>query len=283
MKKIYYIAVVFAILFLAGCGDGIDLPGVNVETDLNKIPLPDNNVNLEQVELKPSTEPMLHEGLHTEEDFQRIRDKKAAGEEPWVSAYQLLVESQFSQKTADTYPTEWIKRGVSGDENYMNAARGATIAYQQALRWKIEQDDEYAAKAVENLNKWVQTCVGVTGNTNLSLAAGLYGYEFAIAGELLRDYEGWDRADFAAFQYCMGARCRYICFGCCQRIGRRISIWFIDRSCCYDCFHLVLFGTGCETSARLKQIRLADFVVLCAYHWLDFCIVYVVCRWYGRS
>ena len=46
--------------------------------------------------LKPSTEPMLHEGLHTEEDFQRIRDKKAAGEEPWISAYQLLVESQFS-------------------------------------------------------------------------------------------------------------------------------------------------------------------------------------------
>lgn len=200
MKKIYYITAVFATLFLVGCGDGIDLPGVNVETDLNKIPLPDNNVNLEQVELKPSTEPMLHEGLHTEEDFQRIRDKKAAGEEPWVSAYQLLVESQFSQKTADTYPTEWIKRGVSGDENYMNAARGATIAYQQALRWKIEQDDEYAAKAVENLNKWVQTCVGVTGNTNLSLAAGLYGYEFAIAGELLRDYGGWDRADFAAFQ-----------------------------------------------------------------------------------
>lgn len=119
MKKIYYITAVFATLFLVGCGDGIDLPGVNVETDLNKIPLPDNNVNLEQVELKPSTEPMLHEGLHTEEDFQRIRDKKAAGEEPWVSAYQLLVESQFSQKTADTYPTEWIKRGISGDENYM--------------------------------------------------------------------------------------------------------------------------------------------------------------------
>lgn len=35
----------------------------------------------------------------------------------------------------------------------------------------------------------------------------------------------------------------------------------IDRSCCYDCFHLVLSGTGCETSARLKQIRLA--VLLC--------------------
>ena len=54
MKKIYYITAVFATLFLVGCGDGIDLPGVNVETDLNKIPLPDNNVNLEQVELKVS-------------------------------------------------------------------------------------------------------------------------------------------------------------------------------------------------------------------------------------
>ena len=42
MKKIYYITAVFATLFLVGCGDGIDLPGVNVETDLNKIPLPDN-------------------------------------------------------------------------------------------------------------------------------------------------------------------------------------------------------------------------------------------------
>ena len=75
------------------------------------------------------------------------------------------------------------------------------IAYQQALRWKIEGDDEYAAKAVANLNKWVQTCVGVTGNSNLSLAAGLYGYEFAIAGELLRDYNGWAPDDFRAFQY----------------------------------------------------------------------------------
>lgn len=40
---------------------------------------------------------------------------------------------------------------------------------------------------------------------------------------------------------------------------------------------------GGETSARLKQIRLADFVVLCTYCWLDFCIVHAVCRWHGRS
>lgn len=200
MKKLYYIAVSFAFLSLTGCGDGIDLSRVGVETDLNKIPLPENNTNLIQVELKDNAVPMKVAGIHTEEDFARIREKLEEGAEPWVSGYNLLKESSFSQKNSDTYPTELIKRGVSGDENYINAARGASIAYQQALRWKIEEDDEYAAKAVENLNKWVKTCVGVTGNSNLSLAAGLYGYEFAIAGQLLRGYNGWDPEDFLAFQ-----------------------------------------------------------------------------------
>ncbi len=193
MKKLCYIAAAFAFVSLAACGDGVDLPSPDVETDLNKIPLPDK-------ELKANTEPMTHPGFHAEEDFERIREKLAAGEEPWASAYQLLEESNFAQKNTDTYPVEMIKRGISGDENYINAARGASIIYQQALRWKIEGDEDYAKKAVENINKWVQTCVGVTGNSNLSLAAGLYGYEFAIAGEVLRDYDGWKPEEFRAFQ-----------------------------------------------------------------------------------
>lgn len=201
MKKLYYLVAGLAIFAATACGDGIDLPAAGVETDLNKIPLPENSADLLQVELQPETEPMKHVGgLHTEEDFERIRQKLADEEEPWVGGYELLKNSVYAQKNSETWPTEWIKRGVSGDENYMNAARGAAIAYQLALRWKIEEDDEYAAKAVDNLNKWVKTCVGVTGNTNLSLAAGLYGCEFAIAGELLRDYEGWAPADFKAFQ-----------------------------------------------------------------------------------
>ena len=51
MKKYNYIAITFAFLSLTGCGDGIDLPSLGVETDLNKIILPDNNINLIQVEL----------------------------------------------------------------------------------------------------------------------------------------------------------------------------------------------------------------------------------------
>ena len=205
MKKIYYITAAFAFLSLTGCGDGIDLPDINVETDLNKIPLPDNETNLIQVPLKPETEPMDHRGFHTEEDFERIRTHLEV--EPWKTGYGLLVASNFSQKTAGTSPTKYIVRGdtqiIDGEEhrsNYEKAFRATATVYQQALRWRIEGDDAYAEKAVENINAWVKECIGIVGGSNQSLAAGLYGYQFAIAGELLRDFKGWKAEDFRAFQ-----------------------------------------------------------------------------------
>ena len=59
MKRLYYITAALSLsLTLSGCGDGIDLPDVNVETDLNEIPLPDVLEGLEEIALKPETEPM---------------------------------------------------------------------------------------------------------------------------------------------------------------------------------------------------------------------------------
>lgn len=205
MKKIYSIITTIAFLSLTGC-DGIDFPDVNVERDLNNIPLPENEVDLIQVPLKPDTEPMIHPAFHADEDFERIRANYLTAE-PWKSAYKLLEESRFSQKTAGTAPTKYIVRGdtqiIDGIEypnNYPNAFKATATVYQQALRWKITGEDEYAKKAVENINAWVKECIGVIGGSNQSLAAGLYGYQFAIAGDLLRDYNGWNKEDFRAFQ-----------------------------------------------------------------------------------
>ena len=75
MKKIYYIAAAFTFMSFTACGDGVDLPNPGVETDLNKIPLPENELDLVQVELKDDAEPMVHPGFHAEEDFARIREK----------------------------------------------------------------------------------------------------------------------------------------------------------------------------------------------------------------
>lgn len=195
MKRIYYILV---LLLFVSCGAGVDLPGIDSETDLEKIPLPEDETDLMQVELKPETSPMIHVGgLHTNEDFERIRTN--LNNSPWKEGWELLKTSTYAQLSFTTYPTEIIVRGGSG-ENYMNAARGAAAAYQLGLRWKIEEDPQYAAKAIEILNAWARICKGLGGDSNISLGAGIYGYEFAVAGELLRDYDGWNPNDFKAYQ-----------------------------------------------------------------------------------
>ena len=139
-------------------------------------------------------------GLHSEADFMRIRQQLAEGNERVTAAYEVLKNATYAQASAATYPVETIVRGGGNGENYMNAARGATIAYQNALRWKIDGSEAHARHAVAVLNQWARTTKAIGGDSNYALAAGLYGYQFAQAAELMRDYEGWAPEDFAAFK-----------------------------------------------------------------------------------
>ncbi len=138
--------------------------------------------------------------LHTQEDFDRIKALLEAKDPTIVAAYNKLKANEYSQSGVATWPVERIVRGGGVGENYMNAARGATMAYQNALRWKISGDKAHAERAIYILNSWASICKAVGGDTNQSLASGLYGYEFANAAELMRDYEGWKPEDFATFK-----------------------------------------------------------------------------------
>ena len=151
----------------------------------------------------PSGRGFVHPGgLHTQDDFDRIKRQLAEGNEKVTKAYNVLKTAAYAQPTAATYPTEEIARGSDSD-NYMNAARGACIAYQNALRWKIEGNEKCARHAVEVLMAWCNTTKAIVGGSDARLATGIYGYEFAQAAELMRDYEGWARDDFHRFQQWM--------------------------------------------------------------------------------
>lgn len=141
-------------------------------------------------------------GLYTQEDFDRVKRKLEEGNEKVKEAFDVLVKAQYAQPTAETYPVETIVRGGSG-ENYINAARGASIAFQNALRWRIEGNKACAQHAVDVLMAWSKTTKLVTGDSNYALASGLYGYQFAQAAELMRDYEGWNNEDFEQFKQWM--------------------------------------------------------------------------------
>ena len=138
-------------------------------------------------------------GLHTEADFARVKAQLAAGNSKVKQAFAKLTSAAYAQSNVQTSPTETIVRGGSG-ENYMNAARGAAMAYQNALRWKIEGKKGNADAAVRILMSWARTTKAISGDSNQYLASGIYGYAFAQAAELMRDYDGWSGDDQEEFK-----------------------------------------------------------------------------------
>ena len=142
-------------------------------------------------------------GLHTQEDFDRIKDLLAKGDPTITAAVKVLTQAAYAQSTAGTSPVQTIVRGGGKGENYINAARGATIAYQNALVWKITGNKANASHAINVLMQLANTTKGIGGDSNYALAAGLYGYQIAQAAELLRDYEGWAPERFEQFRQWM--------------------------------------------------------------------------------
>lgn len=139
-------------------------------------------------------------GMVTEADIARIKAALSAGDTRIRRAYEILCQNEYSQSGTATWPVWEIIRGGGSGQNYMNAARGAAIAFQNALRWRIGGGRAHADNAVRALMNWARNNKYVGGDTNKSLAAGLYGYGFAQAAELVRDYDGWSRADFEEFK-----------------------------------------------------------------------------------
>jgi len=142
----------------------------------------------------------VHPGLlHTEADFERMRAKVAAGAQPWLDGWNKLLVTGRSHLGNWPRALETVVRGGSDSNSaqlYIDVAR----TYQLALRWKVTGDTAYADRAVEFLNAWGRILKYVTGNADRFLAAGIYGYQFANAAEIMRTYPGWAAADLTRFQ-----------------------------------------------------------------------------------
>lgn len=199
MKVLYFFAAI-AIACLTSCGD-VDLPDIGVETDLNKIPLPEQADTI-RIPLKDVSVPMEHGdnggALHTENDFKRIREN--LDKSPWKESWEKFKSNMFSQSNSATYAVEELRVGGGLSENYLNAARGAAAAYQNAVYYRITGDEAHGKHAVEILNAWATTCKKFSGDTNVGLRCGIYGYQFAVAGELMRDFPGWTSEEFNTFK-----------------------------------------------------------------------------------
>lgn len=88
-------------------------------------------------EVEASTGPFVHPGLlHTQADFDRMKQMVNAGTRPYLDGYNQLVNSSLSSSNWIPRATDTIIRGGTGDNVsllYIDIAR----AYQNALLWKI--------------------------------------------------------------------------------------------------------------------------------------------------
>ncbi|MEO6233565.1 MAG: alginate lyase family protein [Ferruginibacter sp.] len=149
------------------------------------------------------TAAFLHPGiLHKDSDLARMKQMVAAGAAPWKGGFEKLAEHPQSSANWKPQPQEHVERtllighskGIGQLEGDVNAA------YQNALMWCITGKEAHAQKAIEILNAWSAT-LKVFDGTDIELGAGLCGFKFANAAELMRyTYPKWQAADIVRCQ-----------------------------------------------------------------------------------
>jgi hypothetical protein len=130
--------------------------------------------------------------LHTQEAFDRMAENVAAGDEPWLAGWNRLTANTHSAAGWVANPQATVER----PGNYPTLYNDIHAAYQNAIRWKVTGDTAHGDTARDICNAWSETLTTLTGSADRFLASGIYGYQFANAAEIIRDYEGFDLARF---------------------------------------------------------------------------------------
>lgn len=146
--------------------------------------------------------PFVHPGmLHGSGDLARIRRHVAAGDAPWSEGFSVFRADPASQ-------ADWVPRGPFAtvtcgqptNEGSTPMYLDANAAYQNALMWALTGDASHARRALIILNAWAGTLREMNGH-DVQLGAGLHGFKFLNAAELMRHTaSGWAPADQARFE-----------------------------------------------------------------------------------
>ncbi|MET8075835.1 alginate lyase family protein [Streptomyces sp. NPDC005303] len=138
-----------------------------------------------------------HPGLlHTRADLARMAAKVKAGAAPYTAGFARLTANRHAQSGWTPNPQATVYRGAGSPQNYATLYNDIHAAYQNALRYHVSGDSAHADTAVAILNAWSAKLTSLEGSADRFLAAGLYGYQFANAAELVRDHPGFDLSRF---------------------------------------------------------------------------------------
>ena len=145
----------------------------------------------------------VHPGiLHNRAEITFVKSKITAGEEPWDSAWQRLLEHRWAKLDWRPKPRPHVQRGpynspnIGGDDMLNDAA----AAYTHALAWSLFGKSAHAEKAIEILDAWSSTLESVSHH-DAKLLVGMAGINFINAAELIRHSDaGWKQSDQERFE-----------------------------------------------------------------------------------
>lgn len=207
-------------MMLSGCGGGGQSFGLGSPLALVPSPAPtqppssalppspesegacesSNATDSEQIAARSA---FVHPGLlHNEEDLRRMRAKVETQAQPWFSGWQQLTSGDYTSLSRKPNPQETVVRGGAG-QNFGTMVFDMLSTYELAVRWRVSGDTAYADLAVQFLDQWSSKMKTLTGDADRFIAAGLYGYQWANAAEIMRTYEGWSPEGIASFQALM--------------------------------------------------------------------------------
>ncbi len=150
-----------------------------------------------------SAQPFNHLGLlHSAEELDFVRQKLAATEQPWKSAWEQLQASKAASLDYAPRPFANVVRGVRNNPDIGSSemSNDAAAAYAHALQWSLTGNAAHATKAIEILNAWAAILESVSGH-DARLLVGMDGIAFCNAAELIRHSSAeWPAEDQKEFE-----------------------------------------------------------------------------------
>jgi hypothetical protein len=142
--------------------------------------------------------------LYSAAQFDFVKEKIAQNQEPWKSAYDLLIGDANAWLNEEPSPmAHWnVPTYYSNEEAHKAATRAMLYdlksAYACALAYQFTENAAYADQAAEVLSAWANVTVTIGGSDSVLVAATVGG-GFALTAEFLQDYPAWRDGGKAVF------------------------------------------------------------------------------------
>jgi len=140
----------------------------------------------------------VHTGIFfTDEDFVKAKAHIAKGEQPWTQAWEISKDNLWANPQYVPHPVAAPSRSAKTEQRVGDAEMfdDSFAALEHAIIYRISNDpieaENSRQRAEEILNAWSDKVNSIVSGGEPQLLAGLCGYKFAAAADIMRNDTKW--------------------------------------------------------------------------------------------